>query len=231
MNRVPNDKIIHELVAGLQPVRPLRTPMVRLGIWLVLSLPWVVAVVAVHGVRPDIATQLSDTRWLVEQGAALATALMAAMAAFCAGVPGRPRWEHFMPLVPLALWLGILGQGCLQELAASGNVGEMFHQDWQCLPAIIFVGLGPAAVLTAMVRRGFPRAPMLTAGLAALASAGLAEVGLRVFHREAASLMVLVWQAGTVVGLALLAGLFGRKLLRFRYLGLPQSVAEYGDLP
>jgi hypothetical protein len=196
-----------------------------MAIWLLLSLPWVAAVVFVIGVRPDIDTQLSDGRWLIEQGAALATALMAAMAAFCAGVPGRPRWEHFMPLLPLAIWLGVLGQGCIQDLVTSGDIGRVFHQDWQCLPAIIFVGIGPAAVMTALVRRGFPRAPMTTAALAALASGGLAEVGLRLFHPEAASLMVLVWQAGTVVGLALLTGLFGQQLLRFRYPDPRRAVA------
>lgn len=230
MSKVPNDKLIQELVAELRPVRRLRPPIIRLAIWLLLSLPWLVAVVYVKGLLPDIGTKLSDVRWLVEQGAALATALMAAMAAFCAGVPGRPRWEHFMPLVPLTIWLGVLGHASIQEVAMSGDVSRIFHQHWECLPAIIFVGIGPAVVMTAMVRRGFPRAPMLTSGLAALASAGLAEVILRLIHPQAVSLMVLVWQAGSVVGLALLAGLFGRKLLRFRYFDLPRAVSNHGDL-
>ncbi len=224
MSKVQEEKLIEGLVVDLRAVRPLRAPMFRTAIWLLLSLPWVAAVVFVMGVRPDLDTQLSDGRWLIEQGAALATALMAAMAAFCAGVPGRPRWEHFMPLLPLTIWLGVLGAGCIQELA-SGDFGRAFHQDWQCLPAIIFVGIGPAAVMTAMVRRGFPRAPMTTAALAGLASGGLAEVGLRLFHPEAASLMVLVWQAGTVVGLALLTGLFGQRLLRFRYPDLRRAAS------
>ncbi len=218
MSDVQTDKLMQQMVEGLRPVRPLRAPIIRLLFWLMLSLPWVAAVVFVMGIRPDIGARLSDWRWLIEQGAALATALMAAMAAFCAGVPGRPRWEHFMPLIPLGIWLGVLGQGSVQEWNSSESISLIFHQDWQCLPGIIFVGAGPAAVITVMVRRGFPCAPMMTPALAALASGGLAEVGLRLFHPEAASLMVLVWQAGTVFGLAVLMGLFGRKLMRFRHL-------------
>jgi hypothetical protein len=216
-NARPEDLIV-QLVGDLRPVRRLRPPLFRLGIWLLLSLPWVIAVVFVMGLRPDINARLSDGRWLVEQGAALATAMMAAMAAFCAGVPGRPRWEHFMPLLPLTVWLSALALGSAQEWLLAGSLSLIFHQDWQCLPGIVFVGIGPASVMVAMLRRGFPSAPMTTTALGALASGGLAEVGLRLFHPEAASLMVLVWQVGSVFSLALLAGLFGRKLLPLHHL-------------
>jgi hypothetical protein len=213
MSNTRSEELIARLVGDLRPVRRLRPPVIRLGIWLLLSLPWVIAVVFVMGLRPDINARLSDGRWLVEQGAALTTAMMAAMAAFCAGVPGRPRWEHFLPLLPLTVWLGTLAQGSAQEWLSAGSLSLIFHQDWQCLPGIIFAGFGPAAVIVVMVRRGFPSAPMTTIALGALASGGLAEVGLRFFHPEAASLMVLVWQVGSVFGLALLASIFGRTLL------------------
>jgi hypothetical protein len=213
-----SQELIGRLVKDLRPVRRLRPPVIRLMSWLALSLPWVIAVVLMMGLRPDINARLSDGRWLIEQGAALATAMMAAMAAFCAGVPGRPRWEHFLPVLPLAVWLGALCQGSAQEWLSAGSLSLILHQDWQCLPGIIFVGIGPGAVMAVMLRKGFPRAPMTTTALGALASGGLAEVGLRSFHPEAATIMVLVWQAGSVFGLTLLASLFGRKLLPFRHL-------------
>lgn len=216
MSKFRTDELIERLAKDVRPVRRLQPPWLRTAIWFAVSLPWVAAVVFIMGVRPDLAARVSESRWLVEQGAALATAVMAAMAAFCAGVPGRPRWEHFMPLLPLALWLGMLGQGCLEAWNASGAAGLMLRPDWQCLPGIVMVGIGPAVAMTVMILRGSAIAPMTTTALGALAAGGLAEVGLRLFHQEDASLMVLVWQAGTVFGLTLIATLLGPLLLRWR---------------
>ena len=217
MSKMRTDDLIQQLAVDVKPVQCLRPPVFRLGRWLLLSVPWVAAVVYVMGLRPDLAARLGDMRWLVEQGAALATAIMAAMAALCAGVPGRPRWEHYLPLLPLAVWLGVLAQGCLQSWLSTGSAGLALQPDWQCLPGIMFVGLGPAVVMAIMIFRGSPIEPVRTTALGALAAGGLAAVGLRLFHQQDASLMVLVWQAGTVIGLTLIASLFGRRLLRWRH--------------
>lgn len=210
-----NDLIEH-LAEDAKPVKRLRSPDIRTIIWLALSLPWVAAVVYVMGVRPDLGERLTDSRWMIEQSAALLTGVMAAMAAFCAGVPGRPKWEHFLPLLPLAVWLGTLGEGCVEAVLAGGSAGLMLLPDWQCLPGIMMVGFGPAIAMVVMLRRVSPIAPMTTIALGALGAGGLAAVGLRLFHTVDASVMVLVWQAGSVFALTLLAGLLGPKILRWR---------------
>lgn len=217
------EELIEQLAADAQPVRCLRSPFRRTAIWLTWSLPWVTAVVFVMGLRPDIATRLSDPRWLIEEGAAVATALMAAMAALCAGVPGRSRWEHFMPFLPLAVWLGTLGQGCLQDWITYGQAGLTLRTDWQCLPGIIMVGTGPAVAMVVMILRGAAITPITTTTLGALAASGLSAAALRLFHQEDSSLMVLVWQGGTVFALMLIAGFSGPAILRWRLLSMPQN--------
>lgn len=64
-----------------------------------------------------------------------------------------------------------------------------------------------------MHRRGVPLMPCTTVALAGLAAAGIGNFGLRLFHPQDASLMVLVWQFGSVVVLAMLAGCAGRYIL------------------
>lgn len=216
MLKVKTEDLIQTLASNAVPVRRLRSPFLRTAVWLAVSVPWIAAVVFVMGLRPDIGERLADRGWLLEESAALATAITAAMAAFCAGVPGRPRWEHFMPLLPLAVWLGVLGGDCVQTWFSVGGAGLVLRPDWQCVPAVVIASLGPGVAMTVMILRGSPIAPTLTTALGALAAGGLAEFGLRLFHTEDASLMVLVWQAGAVFGLVLLAGLLGRKILRWR---------------
>jgi len=69
-----------------------------------------------------------------------------------------------------------------------------------------------------MLRRGAPLSPHLTTALGGLAAVGLGDFGLRLFHAQDASAMVLVWQMGTVFLLTALAGWFGIFLLDWQVL-------------
>jgi hypothetical protein len=140
----------------------------------------------------------------------------AAVAAFATTIPGRDRRIALLPLLPLGVWLGSLGYGCVQTWVRYGASGLTLQPDWVCFPAIALVGAAPAIAMAVMLRRGAPLAPRLSTLLGGLAAAGLGGFGLRLFHAQDASLMVLVWQVGSVFALAGLAGLAGRRLLRWR---------------
>ncbi len=209
-------ELMRALADEAQPVRRLRSPFARMAIWFLISIFWVALVVLFKGVRPDLTAKLVDARWMLEVLAALATSLMAATAAFCTVVPGRPKWEHAMPLLPASVWLGVLAVGCYQAWRQSGDLVAQITPDWACFPGIVMTGIGPAIVMVAMLRRGAPLSPRLSIALGALAAAALAEVGLRLFHQQDASIMVLVWQGGTVCLLSAVAGLSGRSFLRWK---------------
>ena len=165
--------------------------------------------------RDDLTLKFSDFRFLLEQVAALCTAIGAAIAAFQSIVPGYNRRFLLLPLVPLSVWLASLGQGCLQTWL-SGDAGSGFSLDFVCVPAIALVGTLPAAAMVVMLRKGAPLWPHASAALGGLAAAGLGNFGLRLFHSQDASLMVLVWQMGAVFLLTILCGWTGRLFLDWR---------------
>jgi len=212
------EELIGRLADNAAPVRPLPPPCLRVVSWLVIAVPVVAMVVAAMSPRPDLMEKITDSRYLTEQGAAVATALTAAFAALSATVPGRSRRMSLLPLAPLALWLGSLGQGCISGWLDAGTAELIFEPDWQCIPVIAMTGAIPAAAMTVMLRRGAPLHPRLAVALGALAAAALANVGLRLFHPQDASLMVLAWQFGTVAALTALSGCCARRLLRWRHL-------------
>jgi len=76
----------------------------------------------------------------------------------------------------------------------------------------------PAIAMALMLRRGAPLTPHVSAALGGLAAAGLGNFGLRLFHPQDASIMVLVWQMGTVFVLTALAGWAGHLLLDWHVL-------------
>lgn len=218
MVRLTTEELIERLAADLRPVGFVGTPLRRTLRWLLISLPWVIVVILVMGLRPDLRVRLGDPRWVLEEAAAAATAVTAAIAAFSAEIPGRGRRVRLLPLPPLALWLATLGQGCLQAWISHNPAGLILHADWRCLPGVLIVGLLPGIVLAFMLLRGSPIAPVLTSALGGLAAAALGAAGLRLVHEVDASLMVLIWQGGPMVGLTVLAGALGPRLLRWRHL-------------
>jgi hypothetical protein len=153
---------------------------------------------------------------VIEQLAALATGITAATAAFATVIPGYDRKFLFFPVLPLAIWLGSLGDGCVEDWIHLGSDGLSLQPDWFCFPAIVLVGAVPAIAMAVMLRRGAPLTPHITAALGGLAAAGLGNFGLRLFHSQDASLMVLVWQLGTVFILAAMAAWAGQYLLNWR---------------
>lgn len=209
--------LIDRLAAEAGTVRPLASPVLRTEIWLALSLPFVAMMVILYSPRADLLEKLSQTRFLIEEGAALATAIMAALAAFAQVVPGSNRRVIWLAALPVGLWLATLGIGCLADWMRAGAAGLRVTNDIGCLGKIALIGSLPALAMVWMLRRGAPLAPRGTLFLAILAAAALGNFGLRLFHSQDAGLMVLIWQAGSVLLLAAGAGLCGPRFLCWQH--------------
>lgn len=214
MLRDTNDLIQH-LAATASPVRPLSRPWRRAAGWLACALPYVALVTLLWSVRPDWSATLFDPRFVAEAATALLMAAAAAAAAFATVVPGYNRKALVLVLVPFALWLGVLGRGCLQDIARLGPEGLVLRTDWSCFPAILLTGAVPTIAMAVMLRRGAPLTPTLTMVLGGLGAAALADFGMRFHHREAGP-MVLVWHLAAIVVLLTIAGRTGRHVLRWR---------------
>lgn len=224
------EDLINALAKDAQPVHRLWHPALRAMAWMMGSAVYVAAFVWLIGPRPDLPERLADPRFVIEVGAALLTSMMAAAAAFCAGCPGRPLWERLAPFPFLAVWLASLGEGCWRQWIQSGPDGLVLQVDLTCFQSIVMVSILPAVAIFLMIRQGAPIAPMSTTGLATLAATALGAAALRFFHTQDVSLMLLVWQFGTVALLAALGFLVGRQFLRW---SLPDmnSISSSRSLP
>jgi hypothetical protein len=213
------EDLIETLAREGRPVTPLAPPLRRALAWLAVALGFAAAMVWAIGPRPDLVERLGEARFLFEQGAALATAVAAAVAALALTLPDASRLWRLVPVIPAAAWLGTLGLGCLRDWARMGPDGLRLTPDPECFVYIALIGSLPLLVLVLMLRRGAPLRPSWTLGLAALAAAAIGNFGLRLFHMQDAALMVLVWQVGAVALIAGIAALAGRSVLRWP--GLP----------
>lgn len=207
------EQLIKQLAVQSKPVKRLLHPLPRTMIWFATAIAYGAVVAFVMGLRSDLSQRLGETRFMIEIAGALLTSMMAAAGAFCASCPGRPLWERLAALPFLAVWLGSLGQGCWQAWMQFGEAGLRITPDLVCLPIIAAISILPGIVMLLMIRAGAPVSPITTAVLGTLGVAALAATVLRLTHLPDASIMVLVWQVGSVAVLTLVAGLLGRRLL------------------
>lgn len=209
------DDLIDRLVNEGGVVRPLPPPWRRAAAWLLLTAVFTAVVVWAMSPRPDLAAAVLAPRFLLEQGLALITAVTAAIAAFSLVIPGLDSRVRWVPLVPASAWIGTLGLGCAADWFRSGAAGLRVTPEPECLFYIALIGSLPAVVFVGMLHRGVPLFPRSTVTLAGLAAAAMGAFGLRLFHVQDAALMILIWQAGSVLLLSALAGLAGPLLLRW----------------
>ena len=221
------ERLIQQLAENVKPTRPLARPWVRTGVWLAVSVPYLAVVLAMMVFRNGPPSLTLDTRFIVEVVSGLVAGIAAARCAFGSVIPGYNRRFLIWLTVPLAVWLGSVGQSCIQQWIRQGFQSLSLHHDLSCLPFIAFLASFPSVVLAVMLRRGAPLTPHLTAALGGLAAAGLGNLGLRLVFPEDANVGLLVWHIGGVFLLAALAAGVGHYLLNWRSItGASQNTAR-----
>jgi hypothetical protein len=211
---VRTEELIVQLAA--QPARTgrLAAPWRRSALWLAISAAYAALVILV---RPDgfSAAGFSETRFIIEQIATAATAVAAAIAAFCSVVPGYDRRWMLLPILPLAVWLAALGEGCINDWLEWGRTGVQLHNDWACLPVAVTLGTVPAILILFMLRRGAPLVPHTSLMLGAIAVGAMTNFAMRLFHYGDATIMVLFWHVGVAAIFAFVAALLGGQVLKW----------------
>lgn len=205
MARTDTDDLIQRLAGGLAPVRRMPAPGRRLACWLGVAVPAAAMVALGYGLRPGLPALLTRPAFALEFAAAALTALAAAYSGLCAVVPDQPGWKLLLPAAPLALWLGTLGQQCIAVVLHFGPAGLVVTDDWMCLPAIALGGAVPVVAIMMQLRRAGGVRSGAACACGALAAAALGAAALRLYHPQDAAVMVLVWQAGSVALLSLVA--------------------------
>ena len=213
MTRTP--ELIDILVECATPVRRLRPPLVRAGLWLAFA-GLILALVAIgHGVRTDLAARLHEPTFAASIAAALATGILAAMAAFAISLPDRSRWWLLLPLPALAVWIATIGYGCFVDWVSIGPDGIRLGEELPCLALLVLTGVPLAIALAAMLRHAALLRGGAVAMMGGLAVAAITATALSLVHDHDASVMILVWNLGTVALITGAGCLFGRRIFRW----------------
>lgn len=209
------DDLIDRLGRNATVTRPLPTPGMRTTAWMVWAVSYLVVVAVMMFAVMSSAGVTPTPLYLVQQGAALVTGIMAARAAFVSVIPGANNRVWVLPAIGAAAWgLSLLWAGVL-DLRTAGTLGVTSQSDWPCVASMTVGGLLVGVPLVWMLRRGAPLTPGLTAFLAALAALSFANIEACLTRPHAFALTILLWHGGTVAAVAALCALTGRRWLRW----------------
>lgn len=202
--------VIDALVRDLRPVSPLPLPPVRLRRWLMASAALGAATVAMIGRRGDLAAAMFSQPFQAHVAFLVLAAVSSAAASLALAIPGEPvrGWHRAAPAVALGVWLAWLA-GELMPLAAAGAAAWP-AAGWGCVAKTFAIGATPGLILAIMIGRGAPGDVRATVTFAALAAAAVGALGVELTCPLNGPMHLLLWHAGPVMVIVLLAALFGR---------------------
>jgi hypothetical protein len=179
---ITTPELIDALAADAKPVRRLRPPLARAGLWLGGFVAIVAAVTWATGSWPLMIERLRLTRFAVEMSATFLTGIAAVIAAFALSLPDRSRFWMALPLPPLVLWLASSGYGCYENWITDGPQGWRLGRSSDCFIFILTMGIPVAVALYLALRRALPLDPLRVTAVGGLGVAALAAATLQFYH-------------------------------------------------
>jgi hypothetical protein len=204
------EQLIDTLAEKLQPVRPLRKPLLRALLWSAFASLVIALVAMIGGSRADLAHAMTEATFLFPLIGSWLTGLTAAVAAFHVSLPDRSRRWLWLPVAPVLLWGTGFAYTCLVNPSDIPGSLALLPES-ACLMTILATSAGLIVVLLPMLRRVKTLRPGLTAWLGCLAVAGFADTAHLLVHTEQDSLLALTVNLVPAVVLIVFGGLAGRR--------------------
>jgi len=192
------DGLIERLAASAGPVRRLRPPVLRAGLWLAAVAAALAAAVVLFADLDLFARRAADPKLAAELVFTLLTGILAVIAAFELSLPDRSGAWVLLPLPSLALWIASSGYSCWRHWLVHGPDGWVIGESAQCFRFILAVSVPLAVSLVLLLRRAAPLSPVRVAAVGGLGVAAMAAFALQFFHPFDVTFMDLAIHAAAV---------------------------------
>ena len=207
------DETIKKLTEDLEPVKPLKHPLVRLAPWAFVAIIYTFGIISWLGIRHDMPDKMDEKGYVFELAVALIASIAAAISALYASVPDM-RGQKWILIIPLSL-TGILGAWLGYRVGQEGISYWTFDIFHHCVIESLLLGLVPTAFLVAMVKRGASTQPILAVLSVILSTSLMSWAAMRITCSIDDMGHSCMTHIIPYIAVGALLGLFSQKLLKW----------------
>jgi hypothetical protein len=205
--------LIKQLADDAKPVK-CQCPWTRLTYWLVGMALVVTASMVFIGIRGDVHNKMEESLFILELLSALATGLLAAIAAEWLSTPDirQQRFVIWLPVVPLSiLAFLIIYQWVIQPIHQAES--EMYTL---CLMDLVLIAALPAATLFFLLKKAASTSHRLMSWMALLASLAFAYFSSRLICPNDDIEHVILWHFLPMLVISSIGAAVGSVLLKWK---------------
>lgn len=207
------NNLIDNLSEELKPVKPMGHPAKRVAPLILISVIYVIGIIAMLGPRDDwVPKIMHEIDFVFELLLSLSIFISSAVALAWLNVPDM-RGQQWIKAVPLTL-TGVFLLWALLRLIFEVNKDFTFHLG-HCNLDGLFMILLPVTVLTFTARKGATTQPVCTAFMTILSFSGLGWAGLRFTCGADSFAHSFLIHFVPFVVLGIIFGVFARKIFRW----------------
>lgn len=207
------EQLIHQLSAS-GAKKPMRHPLTITAMWMGVFTLYVLLIMLVMGIRPDMPEKWIAPMFILEVGGMALVAITAALSASFLALPdeaGKP-WMKYLCLFPLMLFLGVLIYG-LNDDSTLSFPECIRRQHFPCSVEVILFSLIPSATMFYTLAKAAPTRPSLAGCMAALSGSAFGYVVIRMLDTHDDPMSLLVWHFSPVILVVLVGMIMGRWIL------------------
>jgi len=211
-NNKDMDDLIAKLAGQLEPVKRFPHPLKLALIWLGIVAIYMGFVIAILGVRADIATQLQSSEYLFEIALSLSLSLSAGFAVLWLCIPDM-RGQKWMIMPPIVLLLALMVWIALRTTFDTFHIPQNFWN--HCSSESLLFAVVPSISIFLLSWKGKTTHHWLLPFMTALAVGGMGYAGLRATCLSEDLGHILMYHTAPYFIFAFLATLLGQRLYRW----------------
>ncbi|MGE3713884.1 MAG: NrsF family protein [Alphaproteobacteria bacterium] len=194
--------------------KPLPHPLLVAVRWVVLLLLYMLLVLAITTIRPDIDNKLTEVWFVAELAIMLATSCAAIFSASYLALPdcGQKPWLRFAPLLSITIMLVALAFFMMQPGAMT--LSECLRAgEYDCIVHLIVFSIVPVLLLFAALSKSAPVLNGWAGAMIGLAAGSMGYTILRLTEASDDAIILAVWHMLPVAVITGCCVLIGRSIL------------------
>lgn len=197
---------------GARKVFP--APAKILFVWFVIVALYAMALLGIHGLRPDIAEQVKRITYLADIMVASLIVITAAIASSYLALPdnNQKSWIRFLPFIPMAILILLAINNILHEDGMTLAECIKLHR-YDCMKDVLIFSILPAIVMFYTINKEAPVQCCWAGSMAALAAASMGYILLRLIEIHDDPMQLIIWHFVPVLFIMFVGIIIGKEYL------------------